>query len=445
MVSPGSSSSNSSTASSRCPDSRRTVSAKPSAPTRWVYSTKVPYAFGPGHGVPERGQQVGLADAEAAVQVVAAGRRAPTLRNRPLRGGLAIRSANADSASTARLLTGLGRAPGGRSSNRTAANRGGGTRPADQLVGADDGIAVDRWITDTRGHTRATSAGPPHAHRVVRMGCASGHHARPTRSASPPAVRRRPATAAVLTALAGRAGRRRRRRRAGRALRLAGADRGRPVVRANMIASLDGGSTVDGRSAAWATRPDERPVRGAARPGRRHPGRLRHRPGRGVRRRPARCRAAGPAACAGACPPTAAADRRGHRPRPGPGARRCSPTPTRRRSSSPPKSPRTRFRPAPGDHRRPRSGELAAAVAALGSSRPPPDALRGRAGAARRSLLADDLLDECCLTIAPLLLGAGATPLVPVRLRDPRPLDAGRRDGRRQTTCSPGTGGRPTR
>ena len=42
MVSPGSSSSNSSIASNRCSDSRRTVSANPSAPTRLVSSTKVP-------------------------------------------------------------------------------------------------------------------------------------------------------------------------------------------------------------------------------------------------------------------------------------------------------------------------------------------------------------------------------------------------------------------
>ena len=48
IVSPGSSSSNSSMASSRCCDSRRTAAAKPSAPTRWVSSTKVPYAFGDG-------------------------------------------------------------------------------------------------------------------------------------------------------------------------------------------------------------------------------------------------------------------------------------------------------------------------------------------------------------------------------------------------------------
>jgi riboflavin biosynthesis pyrimidine reductase len=35
------------------------------------------------------------------------------------------------------------------------------------------------------------------------------------------------------------------------------------------------------------------------------------------------------------------------------------------------------------------------------------------------SLIADDLLDECCLTIAPLLLGERSTALVPVDLRDP--------------------------
>lgn len=34
-------------------------------------------------------------------------------------------------------------------------------------------------------------------------------------------------------------------------------------------------------------------------------------------------------------------------------------------------------------------------------------------------LVADDLLDECCLTIAPLLLGAGATRLLPTELAEP--------------------------
>lgn len=35
------------------------------------------------------------------------------------------------------------------------------------------------------------------------------------------------------------------------------------------------------------------------------------------------------------------------------------------------------------------------------------------------SLIADDLLDECCLTIAPLLLGTRSTPMIPVDLQDP--------------------------
>jgi hypothetical protein len=47
-VSPGSSSSNSSIDSSRWLLSACTVGAKPSAPTRWVSSTNVPYALGSG-------------------------------------------------------------------------------------------------------------------------------------------------------------------------------------------------------------------------------------------------------------------------------------------------------------------------------------------------------------------------------------------------------------
>jgi len=35
------------------------------------------------------------------------------------------------------------------------------------------------------------------------------------------------------------------------------------------------------------------------------------------------------------------------------------------------------------------------------------------------SLVAADLLDECCLTIAPLLLGSESQPMLAVRLDDP--------------------------
>jgi riboflavin biosynthesis pyrimidine reductase len=35
------------------------------------------------------------------------------------------------------------------------------------------------------------------------------------------------------------------------------------------------------------------------------------------------------------------------------------------------------------------------------------------------ALAAADLLDECCVTIAPLLLGSTATPMLPVALQDP--------------------------
>jgi riboflavin biosynthesis pyrimidine reductase len=36
------------------------------------------------------------------------------------------------------------------------------------------------------------------------------------------------------------------------------------------------------------------------------------------------------------------------------------------------------------------------------------------------SLVAADLLDECCLTIAPMLLGSGAQPMLPVAIDNPR-------------------------
>ena len=47
-VSPGSSSSNSSTQTSEYDDSASTAGWKPSAPTRWVSSTKVANSLGPG-------------------------------------------------------------------------------------------------------------------------------------------------------------------------------------------------------------------------------------------------------------------------------------------------------------------------------------------------------------------------------------------------------------
>jgi 5-amino-6-(5-phosphoribosylamino)uracil reductase len=47
------------------------------------------------------------------------------------------------------------------------------------------------------------------------------------------------------------------------------------------------------------------------------------------------------------------------------------------------------------------------------------------------SLVAADLLDECCLTIAPMLLGSGAQPMLPAVIDDPAPwqLVAARVDG----------------
>ena len=82
-VSPGSSSSNSSMQTSRWPRNASTVWAKPSAPTRLVYSTNVPKALGPRPRA-RGGQQVRLADAEAAVEVDAPPPWAsPRRRSRP--------------------------------------------------------------------------------------------------------------------------------------------------------------------------------------------------------------------------------------------------------------------------------------------------------------------------------------------------------------------------
>jgi riboflavin biosynthesis pyrimidine reductase len=47
------------------------------------------------------------------------------------------------------------------------------------------------------------------------------------------------------------------------------------------------------------------------------------------------------------------------------------------------------------------------------------------------NLVAADLLDECCLTIAPMLLGSGARPMLPVAIDNPGRWDlvAARVDG----------------
>ena len=160
---------------------------------------------------------------------------------------------------------------------------------------------------------------------------------------------------------------------------------GRRGLRANMIASLDGGCTVDGRSAGLGNAADEhlfavlRDLADVILVG---SGTVR---AERLRRHPARRRPGGAPSCAGACPATPppiavvtgrgldpqlaavhrhrhAADRDHHRTRRGDGSGRGS-----------------------GDHRGPRSGESFRRRNGTGSSRLPPDPLRGRPEPARRS------------------------------------------------------------
>ena len=97
---------------SRCPDSAVTAGWKPSAPTRLVYSTNVPNAFGCGACVPHRREQVRLAHPEAAVQVdpgplLGGAARRSARRSPPvLAGGAAIRALNAASPATAAAWVG---------------------------------------------------------------------------------------------------------------------------------------------------------------------------------------------------------------------------------------------------------------------------------------------------------------------------------------------------
>ena len=215
-----------------------------------------------------------------------------------------------------------------------------------------------------------------------------------------------------------------------------------PVVRANMIASLDGGSTVDGRSAGLGNAADEQlfaMLRDLADVILVGSGTVRAERYGGIRLDAD----GGPAGCAGACP-----DRRRRSPSSPPAgwirSRRCSPTPTRRRSSSPPKSPRTRV---PDGVTKIIAGHdrvnLSVAVLALGVAGYRRMHCEG-GPALLGALVADDLLDECCLTIAPMLLGDRShRRCCRSRCGDPRPLDLAAAHGRRQITCSPGTGGRP--
>ena len=76
---------------------------------------------------------------------------------------MAIRSRERGQRVDRRLLARLIRRRAGRSSNRTASNRGGGTSELISSSGLMTGSRSTRWITDTRTHPRAVrqAAGAP--------------------------------------------------------------------------------------------------------------------------------------------------------------------------------------------------------------------------------------------------------------------------------------------
>ncbi len=194
-------------------------------------------------------------------------------------------------------------------------------------------------------------------------------------------------------------------------------DLGSPVVRANMIASLDGGSTVDGRSAGLGNAQDERLfsiLRDLADVILVGSGTVRAERYGGVvldaRRRARRQRwGLSPAA-----PPIAVVTARGLDPE----------SPLFTETDTPPVVITTEIAAdrVPDGITKIITGHdrvnLSVAVSALGVAGHRRVHCEG-GPALLASLIADNLLDECCLTIAPLLLGERSTALVPVDLRDP--------------------------
>ena len=194
-------------------------------------------------------------------------------------------------------------------------------------------------------------------------------------------------------------------------------DLGSPVIRANMIASLDGGSTVDGRSAGLGNAQDERLfsiLRDLADVILVGSGTVRAERYGGVfldaRRRARRQRwGLSPAA-----PPIAVVTARGLDPE----------SPLFTETDTPPVVITTEIAAdrVPDGITKIITGHdrvnLSVAVSALGVAGHRRVHCEG-GPALLASLIADNLLDECCLTIAPLLLGERSTALVPVDLRDP--------------------------
>ena len=194
-------------------------------------------------------------------------------------------------------------------------------------------------------------------------------------------------------------------------------DLGSPVVRANMIASLDGGSTVDGRSAGLGNAQDERLfsiLRDLADVILVGSGTVRAERYGGVvldARRRARRQRWGLSETA---PPIAVVTTRGLDPE----------SPIFTETDTPPVVITTEIAAdrVPDGITKIITGHdrvnLSVAVSALGVAGHRRVHCEG-GPALLGSLIADDLLDECCLTIAPMLLGERSTALVPVDLQDP--------------------------
>jgi riboflavin biosynthesis pyrimidine reductase len=192
---------------------------------------------------------------------------------------------------------------------------------------------------------------------------------------------------------------------------------GTPVVRANMIASLDGGTTVAGRSAGLGNPADEhlftllRDLADVILVG---SGTVRAEQYGGIRldaaRRARRLRwglSAEP-------PPIAVVTARGLDPQLPLFTDTETPPiviTTRQRADAVPSGART----IAAGHDRVNFADAIGVLGADGFRRIHCEGGPGLLG----SLVAADLLDECCLTIAPLLLGSGTQPMLPVALHDP--------------------------
>lgn len=191
---------------------------------------------------------------------------------------------------------------------------------------------------------------------------------------------------------------------------------GAPFVRSNMIASLDGGTTVDGRSAGLGNPADEglfAVLRDLAEVILVGSGTVRAERYGGVRLNADRASRRVRWGAGAEPPPIAVVTGRGLDPAHPLFTDTVTPPlviTTRRAAAAVPDSARVII--AGTDEI-----DLAVAIRELGAagySRIHCEGGPSLLGA----LAAVDLLDECCLTIAPMLLGSGAAPLLPVRLKE---------------------------